>query len=115
MDKINAFFLVIACILALTIFGCSGTDSSTRPHSSRPEALQTPASLELPPEPRPSEPEYEEIDWYELLQPFQVSKCYERELESCGMSFYKCNDSKVYRCLNNNVVYKVHIERRRVE
>lgn len=61
---------------------------------------------------KPAEPEYEEVEYAQING--KGSKCYEREVEACGMTFSECSDGLVYRCMKD-VVYKIGIEKKLVQ
>ena len=60
----------------------------------------------------PAEPEYEEMEYAQISG--KSHKCYEREVEACGMTFSQCSDGLVYRCMKD-VVYKIGVERKLIE
>jgi hypothetical protein len=64
---------------------------------------------------KPAEPEYEEVDVYEV----DGTKCYatddmDNAAPACGRSFWKCNDKVLRECMTN-VKYKISKERKLVE
>lgn len=116
----------------ITLVGCSASDSTLKQRINdlreSNDALQSKlntceARLDMSgsstsqsysePEPEaPAEPQYEEVEYAQLLG--KSHKCYEREAEACGMSFSECSDGLVYRCMKD-AVYKIGIEKKLVE
>ena len=116
MDRINAFFLIIVFIIALTIFGCTNSQSSNSPPSRQEAPQASPSSLELPPEPKSSEPKYQEVQYINILTPIvSTFPCYKwTSLDACGFNAWDCEDDKGYFCLQN-VTVKAGRKLRRIE
>lgn len=82
----------------------------------RQEAEQTPPQQEEPQQPTtPSEPEYEETQYYMFTSSSVKTpvKCAEAEEASCGMTFKHCENDNTYYC-QTNVAYFVKTEKTRV-
>lgn len=63
---------------------------------------------------KPAEPEYEEVEYADLYLNLTKVRCYDREVEACGMTFTTCADGFVYRCMKD-AKYKIGTEQKLVE